>query len=114
MAKPIKMPKLSDQMTEGKIAEWLKKEGDEIEAGDVIAQVETEKATLDVEAFDSGVLIGLVVKAGETAPVGRPIAWIGARGEEVPAEEGAEGAPDAAKEAQIHSVSYARRRLDRA
>jgi pyruvate dehydrogenase E2 component (dihydrolipoamide acetyltransferase) len=100
MAKPIKMPKLSDQMTEGKIAEWLKQEGDEVKAGDVIAQVETEKATLDVEAFDSGVLIGLVVKAGESAPVGQPIAWIGARGEKVPAAEAAPAAPDAAKEAR--------------
>src|SRR6266545_3778221 len=101
MAKPIKMPKLSDQMTEGKIVEWLKKEGDEIKAGDVVAQVETEKATLDVEAFESGVLIGLAVKAGETAPVGQPIAWIGARGEQAPAgEAAAPSQPDAAKEAR--------------
>ena len=85
MAKPIKMPKLSDEMTEGKIAEWLKKEGDEVKAGDVVAQVETEKATLDVEAFEGGVLLGFVVKSGETAPVGAPIAWIGARGEKMPA-----------------------------
>jgi pyruvate dehydrogenase E2 component (dihydrolipoamide acetyltransferase) len=83
MAKPIKMPKLSDQMTEGKIAEWLKHEGDEVQAGDVVAQVETEKATLDVEAFESGVLIGLVV---------------GARGEKVPDAPAARGQPDAAKE----------------
>ncbi len=103
MAKPIKMPKLSDQMTEGKIAEWLKQEGDEIKAGDVVAQVETEKATLDVEAFESGVLIGLVVKAGESAPVGQPIAWIGARGEKVPAAEAAPSPaePDAALEPRV-------------
>ncbi len=100
MAKPIKMPKLSDQMTEGKIAEWMKKEGDEIKAGDIVAQVETEKATLDVEAFDSGVLIGVVVKAGETVPVGQPIAWIGARGEKVPAAEAAAEVPSAAKQAR--------------
>jgi len=98
MAKPIKMPKLSDEMTEGKIVEWLKNEGDEVKAGDVIAQVETEKATLDVEAFEPGVLIGLVTKAGESAPVGQPIAWIGARGEKVPAADSAAAAPDAAKE----------------
>lgn len=98
MAKPIRMPKLSDQMTEGKITEWLKGEGDEVKAGDVVAQVETEKATLDVEAFESGVLIGLAVKAGESAPVGQPIAWLGARGEKVPeAEPGAE-VGNAAKE----------------
>jgi pyruvate dehydrogenase E2 component (dihydrolipoamide acetyltransferase) len=85
MPKPINMPKLSDEMTEGKLAEWLKQEGDEVKAGDVIAQVETEKATLDIEAFESGVLIGIVVPKGDTAPVGTPIAWIGARGEKVPA-----------------------------
>jgi pyruvate dehydrogenase E2 component (dihydrolipoamide acetyltransferase) len=101
VAKPIKMPKLSDQMTEGKIAEWMKKEGDEVKAGDVVAQVETEKATLDVEAFESGVLLGIVVKAGETAPVGRPIAWLGARGEKVPeSEAGAAEGGDAAKQAR--------------
>jgi pyruvate dehydrogenase E2 component (dihydrolipoamide acetyltransferase) len=100
MAKPIKMPKLSDQMTEGKLAEWMKKEGDEIKAGDVVAQVETEKATLDVEAFDAGVLIGITVKAGETVPVGRPIAWIGARGEKVPQAETATAGDDAAKQAR--------------
>src|SRR5512133_3450364 len=96
MAKPIKMPKLSDQMTEGKIAEWVKREGDEVQAGDVVAQVETEKATLDVEAFESGVLIGVVVKAGESAPVGQPIAWLGARGEKVPEAPAAKAQPDAA------------------
>jgi len=99
MAKPINMPKLSDEMTEGKIVEWLKNEGDEVKAGDVIAQVETEKATLDVEAFESGVLIGLVTKAGESAPVGQPIAWIGARGEKVPAAESAPAAPPSAAKA---------------
>ena len=98
MAKPIKMPKLSDQMTEGKIAEWLKHEGDESAAGDVVAQVETEKATLDVEAFEAGVLIGVVVKAGESVPVGQPIAWLGARGEKVPEASAAKAQPDAAKQ----------------
>ncbi|HEX8909834.1 MAG TPA: dihydrolipoamide acetyltransferase family protein [Anaeromyxobacteraceae bacterium] len=97
MPKPINMPKLSDEMTEGKLAEWLKQEGDEVKAGDVIAQVETEKATLDIEAFDSGVLIGIVVPKGETAPVGTPIAWIGARGEKAPAAQ-PRGEPDASKE----------------
>jgi pyruvate dehydrogenase E2 component (dihydrolipoamide acetyltransferase) len=107
MAKPIKMPKLSDEMTEGKLAEWLKNEGDEIKAGEVVAQVETEKATLDVEAFEPGVLIGIVVQKGETAPVGSPIAWLGERGEKVP---GAlpRGAPDVA-EAKAGETPAARR-----
>jgi pyruvate dehydrogenase E2 component (dihydrolipoamide acetyltransferase) len=95
MAKPIKMPKLSDQMTEGRIVEWVKHEGDEVKAGDVLAQVETEKATLDLEAFDSGVLIGVVVKAGDSAPVGQPVAWLGARGEQVPAGAAAASRPAA-------------------
>src|SRR5512141_1981456 len=84
MPKPINMPKLSDEMTEGKIADWLKSEGDEVKAGDIVAQVETEKATLDVEAFESGVLLAIVVGKGTTAPVGSPIAWIGKQGEKVP------------------------------
>jgi len=98
MPKPINMPKLSDEMTEGKLADWLKNEGDEVKAGDIIAQVETEKATLDVEAFDSGVLIGIVVQKGETVPVGTPIAWIGARGEKAPAAAQPKATPEASKE----------------
>jgi pyruvate dehydrogenase E2 component (dihydrolipoamide acetyltransferase) len=93
MPKPINMPKLSDEMTEGKLADWLKKEGDEVKAGEVVAQVETEKATLDIEAFESGVLLAILVQKGETAPVGKPIAWLGARGEEVPATATATATP---------------------
>jgi pyruvate dehydrogenase E2 component (dihydrolipoamide acetyltransferase) len=106
MATAVKMPKLSDQMTEGKIVEWAKKEGDEVKAGDVLAQVETEKATLDVEAFDAGVLLGIVVKPGETAPVGQPIAWLGARGEKIPeAAAGAARAGDAEEESEYSRPS---------
>ena len=97
MPKPINMPKLSDEMTEGKLAEWLKNEGDEVKAGEIVAQVETEKATLDIEAFESGVLLRILVQKGETAPVGKPIAWLGARGEKVPEGE-PKGSPDASKE----------------
>ncbi len=103
MPKPINMPKLSDEMTEGKLADWLKAEGDEIKAGEVVAQVETEKATLDIEAFESGVLIGIVVKKGETAPVGAPIGWIGSAGEKVP-DASPRGAPDATKETKSGGV----------
>ncbi|HYS81163.1 MAG TPA: biotin/lipoyl-containing protein, partial [Anaeromyxobacteraceae bacterium] len=97
MPKPINMPKLSDEMTEGKLAEWLKHEGDEVKAGEIVAQVETEKATLDIEAFESGVLLRILVQKGDTAPVGKPIAWLGARGEKAPEGE-PKGAPDASKE----------------
>jgi len=97
MPKPINMPKLSDEMTEGKLAEWLKHEGDEVKAGEIVAQVETEKATLDIEAFESGVLLRILVQKGDTAPVGKPIAWLGARGEKAPEGE-PKGAPDASNE----------------
>src|SRR5512138_399268 len=97
MPKPINMPKLSDEMTEGKIADWLKNEGDEIKAGEIVAQVETEKATLDVEAFEGGVLLAIVVAKGTTAPVGSPIAWVGQRGEKVP-DAPARASGDAATE----------------
>ncbi len=107
MAKPINMPKLSDEMTEGKIAEWLKKPGDEVKPGEVVAQVETEKATLDVEAFEGGVLLAVVVQAGETAPVGKPIAWIGKAGEKVPGESAA--APEARPSAPPPAPSPPRR-----
>ena len=56
MAKYIEMPKLSDTMTEGVLLKWRKKEGDKIETGDVIADVETDKATMELEAFDDGIL----------------------------------------------------------
>ncbi|HSN15161.1 MAG TPA: biotin/lipoyl-containing protein, partial [Anaeromyxobacteraceae bacterium] len=95
MAKPIKMPKLSDEMTEGKISEWQKKVGDEVSPGDVLALVETDKATLDVEAFDQGVLIAIAVNAGESAAVGLPIGWIGARGEKAPGSGAAAPGPEA-------------------
>ncbi len=99
MARPINMPKLSDEMTEGKVTQWLKKEGDEVKPGDVVAQVETEKATLDVEAFEAGVLLGVAVAEGESAPVGTPIAWLGARGEKVPSAARSRTVPDDAEEA---------------
>jgi pyruvate dehydrogenase E2 component (dihydrolipoamide acetyltransferase) len=84
MAKPINMPKLSDEMAEGRIAAWLKQPGEEVQAGEVVAQVETEKATLDIEAFEGGTLIGIVAAAGDTVPVGSPIAWLGKSGEKLP------------------------------
>lgn len=84
MAKPINMPKLSDEMAEGRIAAWLKQPGEDVKAGDVVAQVETEKATLDIEAFEGGTLIGIVAATGDTVPVGSPIAWLGKSGEKLP------------------------------
>lgn len=66
----IEMPKLSDTMTEGTVVKWLKQVGDNIEIGDVLAEIETDKATMEMEAFDDGVLTEIKVQAGEKAPIG--------------------------------------------
>jgi pyruvate dehydrogenase E2 component (dihydrolipoamide acetyltransferase) len=73
----VLMPRLSDTMTEGVIGQWVKQEGDEVRRGDVLAEIETDKATMELEAYDNGVLTKVLVPAGETVPIGRPIALIG-------------------------------------
>ncbi|MDB4425824.1 pyruvate dehydrogenase complex dihydrolipoamide acetyltransferase [bacterium] len=70
----IEMPKLSDTMTEGTVVRWLKKEGEEVEIGDIIAEIETDKATMEMEAFDEGILSKISVPEGGKAPVGSAIA----------------------------------------
>ncbi|ALJ56314.1 Dihydrolipoyllysine-residue acetyltransferase component of pyruvate dehydrogenase complex [Candidatus Xiphinematobacter sp. Idaho Grape] len=71
---PIEMPKLSDTMTEGTLLHWLREEGDKIEIGDVLAEIETDKAIMEMEAFDEGVLEKILVPDGTKVPVGAPIA----------------------------------------
>ena len=66
----IEMPKLSDTMTEGTLVQWLKKVGDTVETGDVIAEIETDKATMSMESFDDGILHAIYVEAGEKVPLG--------------------------------------------
>jgi pyruvate dehydrogenase E2 component (dihydrolipoamide acetyltransferase) len=84
MATQILMPALSPTMTEGTLAKWLVKEGDTIKAGDVIAEIETDKATMEVEAVDEGVLAKILVPAGtENVAVNAPIAIIAGEGEDV-------------------------------
>ncbi len=83
MAIEVQLPALSPTMTEGKIVKWLKKEGDSVSSGEAIAEVETDKSNLEVESFDDGVLLKILVKEGETGAVGAPIAVIGAKGEKV-------------------------------
>lgn len=73
----ITMPRLSDTMQEGTIAHWLKKAGDEIKKGDVLAEIETDKATMDLEAYEAGTLQQVLVQEGETVPVGQVVARIG-------------------------------------
>lgn len=84
MATEITMPKLSDTMTEGQLGAWRKSVGERIERGDIIAEVETDKATMDLEAFSSGILLEQRVQAGELVPVGTVIGLIGEAGEALP------------------------------
>ena len=108
MAEIIRMPKMSDTMEEGVIAEWLKKVGDEVKSGDVLAEVETDKATMELESYDDGVLLHIGVKNGDSVPVNGVIAIIGDKGEDVddilknlnstPNEEKVEDIPEEKKE----------------
>jgi pyruvate dehydrogenase E2 component (dihydrolipoamide acetyltransferase) len=93
----IEMPKLSDTMTEGTVVRWLKKEGEEVEIGDIIAEIETDKATMEMEAFDEGILSKISVPEGGKAPVGSAIAILLEDGEseEATAPSSAESAPAA-------------------
>lgn len=97
MATLIDMPKLSDTMTVGTLVKWLKKEGDAVANGDMIAEVETDKATMEVECFEDGVLLKQYCGAGDEIPVGSAIAAIGEAGEKAPEVAPAEApAPEAA------------------
>ncbi|CAM1344332.1 pyruvate dehydrogenase complex dihydrolipoamide acetyltransferase [Tenacibaculum amylolyticum] len=82
MATVINMPRLSDTMEEGVVASWLKKVGDKIEEGDILAEIETDKATMEFESFHEGVLLHIGVQEGETAPVDTLLAIIGEEGED--------------------------------
>lgn len=83
MAIKMQMPKLSDTMDTGRILKWLKKEGEKVAPGDVIAEVETDKANMDMEAYDEGTLLKVVAKEGDRVPVGGVIAILGDTGEDV-------------------------------
>ena len=83
MATVINMPRLSDTMTEGTVATWLKKVGDTIKEGDILAEIETDKATMEFESFNSGVLLHIGIEAGQTAPVDSLLAIIGKEGEDI-------------------------------
>jgi len=98
MAIPIQMPSLSPTMTEGKIVKWLKKQGDKVSSGDAVAEVETDKSNLEIEAYDDGILLQVLVAEGEMAKVGAPIAYLGAKGEKVDT-----GAAAAAKPAEAQA-----------
>ena len=100
MAIAVEMPKMTDTMEEGVLVAWMVEEGDAISAGDVIAQVETDKATMDVDAYDDGVLLKKVAAEGDALPIGALIAVQGKPGEDISAilaqyEQGGGGAASA-------------------
>ncbi|MEO8519854.1 MAG: pyruvate dehydrogenase complex E1 component subunit beta [Acidobacteriota bacterium] len=106
MAVPVLMPALSPTMTEGKLVRWLKQEGDEIVSGDVIAEIETDKATMEVEAADGGTLGKILVKEGtEGIAVNAPIAVLLKAGEDQSAAEAA--AQEAEQGADAHTARVA-------
>ena len=83
MAEIITMPRLSDTMTEGVVATWLKKVGDTIKEGDILAEIETDKATMEFESFHSGTLLHVGIQEGQSAPVDSLLAIIGKEGEDI-------------------------------
>ncbi len=83
MAEVVNMPRLSDTMEEGTVAQWHKKIGDKVEEGDLLAEIETDKATMEFEAFQEGVLLHIGVEEGNTAPVDSILAILGEEGEDI-------------------------------
>ena len=83
MAIIVNMPRLSDTMEEGVVAKWLKKVGDKVEEGDILAEIETDKATMEFESFNEGTLLHIGVQEGETSPVDVLLAIIGDEGEDI-------------------------------
>lgn len=115
MATIIEMPKLSDTMESGTLVSWKKNEGDAVEPGEVLAEVESDKATMELEAFDRGILRKIIAKVGESIPIGKPLAIVsesadenidamlaglegdGGKPTETPAPQAAEAKPETAQ-----------------
>lgn len=98
MANIIEMPKLSDTMTVGTLVKWLKKEGDAVKSGDMLAEVETDKATMELECFFDGTLLKIFAEAGSQVALGAPLCAVGKPGETVDAPAGKPAAPAAKEE----------------
>jgi pyruvate dehydrogenase E2 component (dihydrolipoamide acetyltransferase) len=96
MAEIVRMPKLSDTMTEGTVAAWHKKVGEKVKSGEVLAEIETDKATMEFESFQDGVLLHIGVEKGKTAAVDSILAILGKEGEDVSALLASDAAPKAA------------------
>lgn len=106
MAIVVNMPRLSDTMEEGKVASWLKKVGDRVEEGDILAEIETDKATMEFESFNEGVLLHIGILEGETTKVDELLAIIGEEGEDISAllEGGANIKPELVEEEVVEST----------
>ena len=83
MAEIINMPRLSDTMEEGTVAKWFKKVGDHVNEGDILAEIETDKATMEFESFNEGELLHIGIEEGGSAPVDTLLAIIGNKGEDI-------------------------------
>jgi len=105
MAINIEMPKLSDTMTEGTVVKWLKKPGDVVEIGDVLAEIETDKATMEMESFDDGTLGEILIQNGEKAPVGATLAILNEKGAGTVAAAAPPAATDKAEGADAPQVA---------
>ena len=101
----VRMPRLSDTMEEGTVASWLKKVGDSVEEGDILAEIETDKATMEFESFYSGELLYIGIGEGESAPVDEVLAVIGPKGTDVDAVLSAESGSSAPKEEPAQAAS---------
>ena len=107
MAIVINMPRLSDTMEEGTVASWLKKVGDRVEEGDILAEIETDKATMEFESFNEGVLLYIGIQEGETTKVDELLAIIGEEGEDITSllEQGAKIKPELVEEEALESTN---------
>jgi len=105
MATEITMPQLSDTMTEGTLVKWLVKEGDSVKAGQIVAEVETDKATMEMESFETGTLAQIVAKEGAKVPVGGAIALVTKAGEKLEAKKPAAATPERKPPAKAAAVA---------
>ncbi len=104
MAEVVRMPKLSDTMTDGVVAKWHKKVGDTVKSGELLADIETDKATMEFESFQDGVLLHIGLAEAQSAPVNSILAILGAKGEDITALLASETAPVAAPVADTTPV----------
>src|SRR5258705_4002091 len=100
MATQVIMPKLAPTMEEGQLSRWLKKEGDKVSMGEPLAEIDTDKATMEMQALGSGVLRRILIQEGESAPLGQLIAIIGEPDEDISAFSTQAGSAKPAKPAE--------------